>query len=158
MRAKKFEWASPKSVFMVDIHTIIAGHRPRKNLRKRDRETNHSKNQNHPTTSEIPDLFFDEILVHFRLSRVEVIVLMYLYRKVWCRPNRYREYGISQLIGHAEMAKQMNRPIEEIYTALRKLEELDFIMAIRSGQYFVRKYFSKENDSKFGLFYNEFDS
>ncbi len=142
---------------MVDIHTILAGYRPKKRYRH-DRETNRSKGQKHPTTSEIPDLFFDEILVHFKLSRIEIMVLMYLYRQVWCRPNLYKEYGISQLIGHTEMVKQINLPIEDVYTSLRKLEELDFITTIRPGQYFVRKYFSKENDSKFGLFYDEFDS
>ncbi len=142
---------------MVDIHTILADHRPKKGPGRKDQETNHSKEQGSPTTSEIPDLFFDEVLVAFKLSRIEIMVLMYLYRRVWCRPNLYKEYGISQLLSHTEMANQLHLSIEEIYQALRKLEELNFITTIRSGQYFVRKYFSKENDERFGRFYDDFD-
>ena len=142
---------------MVDIHTILADYRPRRGARSEDQEINHSTDQRLPTTSEIPDLFFDEVLVIFKLSRIEIMVLMYLYRRVWCRPNLYKDYGISQLLSHKEMAKQLHLSREEIYQALRKLEELNFIATIRSGQYFVRKYFSKENDEKFGFFYNDFN-
>ena len=55
------------------------------------------------------------------------------------------------------MAKQLKLSIEEIYQALRKLEELGFIGTIRSGQYFVRKYFTKDNDEKFGQTYDDFE-
>ena len=32
--------------------------------------------------------FFDQIIGEFRLNRVEILVLMYLYRLVWCKPNQ----------------------------------------------------------------------
>ena len=38
-----------------------------------------------------------------------------------------------------------------------RLEELGFISTIRSGQYFVRRYFTKENDEKFGQTYDDFE-
>ena len=60
-------------------------------------------------------------------------------------------------MAHTEMAKQLKLSIEEIYQALRKLEELGFIGTIRSGQYFVRKYFTKDNDEKFGQTYDDFE-
>lgn len=140
---------------MVDIHEIIAGHKPRRG--SRPAELDSRKDSKLPTTSEIPDIFFDEVLVDYKLNRMEVLVLMYLYRRVWCRPNLYKEFGISQLMAHTEMAKQLKLSIEEIYQALRKLEELGFIGTIRSGQYFVRKYFTKDNDEKFGQTYDDFE-
>lgn len=139
---------------MVDIHEIIAGHKPRKN----DDETISARKEHlTPTTSKIPDLFFDEILVDYKLNRIEVLVLMYLYRRVWCRPNLYKEFGISQLMAHTEIAQNLKISIDEIYHALRKLESLGFIATIRSGQYFVRKYFSRENDEKYGQTYDDFE-
>ena len=140
---------------MVDIHEIIAGHKSRSV--HRGPELRGQKDSKSPTTSEIPDIFFDEILVEFKLNRVEILVLMYLYRRVWCRPNLYKEYGISQLMAHTEIAKKLNIKIDEIYNSLRKLEELGFIGTIRSGQYFVRKYFTKDYDDKFGHSYDDFD-
>jgi len=140
---------------MVDIHDILAGHKSRRNPRSSEMDT--SKEVSLPTTSEIPDLFFDEILVDYKLNRIEVLALMYLYRRVWCRPNLYKEFGISQLLAHTEMAKSLKLSIDEIYHALRKLEELAFISTIRSGQYFVRKYFSKDNDEKYGQTYDDFE-
>ena len=46
---------------------------------------------------------------------------------------------------------------ENIYQALRKVEEYGFISTIRSGQYFVRKYFTKDYDEKFGQTYDDFE-
>ena len=140
---------------MVDIHDVLADHRPRKETGTSD--PYQSKEVQHATTSEIPDIFFDEILVDYKLNRLEVLVIMYLYRRVWCRPNLYKEYGISQLMAHSEMATQLKISIDEIYHALRKLEELGFISTIRSGQYFVRRYFTKENDERFAQTYDDFD-
>ncbi|MCR9205147.1 MAG: hypothetical protein NXH75_11245 [Halobacteriovoraceae bacterium] len=140
---------------MVDIHEIIAGHKSRKSPRGSELQNRTDSKQ--PTTSEIPDIFFDEILVDYKLNRIEILVIMYLYRRVWCRPNLYKEFGISQLMAHTEIAKQLNLSIDEIYHALRKLEELGFIGTIRSGQYFVRKYFTKEHDEKFGQSYDDFE-
>jgi DNA-binding MarR family transcriptional regulator len=140
---------------MADIHEILADHKSRSHSQPSELEG--TRDFNVPTTSEIPDLFFDEILIEFKLNRVEVLVLMYVYRRVWCRPNLYKEFGISQLMAHSEMAKQLKLSIDEIYQSLRKLESLGCIATIRSGQYFVRKYFSKENDEKFGQTYDDFE-
>jgi predicted transcriptional regulator of viral defense system len=82
---------------------------------------------------------------------------MYLYRKVWCKPNLYKVYGISQILSHEEMAKTLDLRIEEIYASLRRIEEYGFISTIRSGQYFVRKYFTRENDERFIQTYDDFD-
>lgn len=147
---------------MVDIHTIIADHTPRKRRDLSDveaSETAKSTGSNIviPTISEIPDIFFDDILVELKLGRVEIMVIMYLYRRVWCRPNLYKVHGISQLLSHTEMAKSLHLSIEDIYQALRKLEHTGFISTVRSGQYFVRKYFTREWDEKYGQTYDDFE-
>jgi len=162
---------------MVDIHTILADHRSK----KKNEDSAHLKDQSQDlatphslqnvkvtettrsrptvlaTSSEIPDLFFDKILVEFKLPRIEIMVLMYVYRQVWCRPNLYKVHGISQLLSYTEMGKVLHLEIEDIYQALRKLEELGFMATVRSGQYFVRRYFSKEIDQEFGQTYDDFD-
>lgn len=140
---------------MVDIHDVLAVHRSKKGPSQS--EMIEGKEKTFPTTSKIPDIFFDEILVDFKLNRIEVLVLMYLYRRVWCRPNLYKEFGISQLMAHSEMSNHLKLSIDDIYHCLRKLEELGFISTIRSGQYFVRRYFTKENDEKFGQTYDDFE-
>jgi DNA-binding transcriptional regulator YhcF (GntR family) len=85
------------------------------------------------------------------------MVLMYVYRQVWCRPNLYKIHGISQLLSYTEMGKVLHLDIEEIYQALRKLEEHGFMVTVRSGQYFVRRYFTQELDAEFGQTYDDFD-
>lgn len=150
---------------MDDLRTIIQDHRS-KSLSKDDPKTEQLGVQNaqaqtdlpYASSSEIPDIFFDEVLLAFKLNRVEIMVMMYLYRRVWCRANLYKEYGISQILSHTEMSKTLNVEIEQIYQALRKIEEYGFISTIRSGQYFVRKYFTKENDEIFGQNYNDFEN
>ena len=138
---------------MVDIHSIIAGHQPRRT----GSEPKRVPTGESATFSQIPDLFFDQILVDYKLNRIEIITLMYLYRRVWCRPNLYKEFGISPLLSHTEMASRLNLNMEETYQALRKLEQLQFITTIRSGQYFVRKFFTRENDEKYGQNYDDFE-
>jgi len=140
---------------MVDLQSILADHRPKFSSHEKEEE----KSANKPTAkfSEIPDLFFDDILVRFKLTRIEIMVLMYLYRHVWCRANLYKVYGISQLLSHTEVAKNLTISLEDIYHALRKLEEYSFIMTVRSGQYFVRKFFLKELDEKFNQTYDDFE-
>ena len=39
---------------------------------------------------------------------------------------------------------------------IRALENYGLIETVRSGQYFVRKYFTRELDSEFGQTYDEF--
>lgn len=141
---------------VVDIHTVLADHRSKK--KQEDRSiTNGQNDAPQPSISEIPDLFFDKIIIDFKLSRIEILVLMYIYRRVWCFPNLHRSHGISQMMSHTEMAKNLNLPIEDIYSALRKLEEYDFIRTIRAGQYFSRRFFSKELDEEFAQKYDDFD-
>lgn len=142
---------------MVDIQQIIADHRPKAKQSEDELVVKKSKHQKDPTTSEIPDIFFDKILVQFKLTRIEIMVIMYLYRLVWCRPNLYIDFGISQLLSHTELAKTLAVELEDIYQSLRKLEEYGFISTVRSGQYFVRKYFTKENDEIYFQTYNDFD-
>jgi len=140
---------------MVDLRTILDTHRSR--LKKESVDVIEQEVTSSPTVSEIPDIFFDQILIDYKLNRMEVMVLMYLYRRVWCKPNLYKVYGISQLLSHTEMAKNLKLPMESIYQALRKIEEYGFISTIRSGQYFVRKYFTKEYDEAFGQNYDDFE-
>ena len=141
---------------MVDLQTILNDHRP-KYKDKGELGTKNPKDSLRATIAEIPDIFFDNILVNFKLSRIEIMVIMYLYRQVWCRANLYKEYGISQLMSHTEMAKALNIELDDVYHALRKLEELGFIETVRSGQYFVRKYFTRENDELFLQTYDDFE-
>lgn len=106
-----------------------------------------------PTLSEIPDVFFDEILPQVKLTRTETALLMLLYRQVWCRPNLYRSHGIGPLNSYQELARLLHVGQEEVIHSLRALENHGFIQAIRSGQYFVRKFFTEENDVKYGHTY-----
>lgn len=143
---------------VVDLQSILAEHRSKS---KAD-HTAHEKGggdgiQLHSSASEIPDIFFDKIIVDFKLSRIEILVLMYIYRRVWCFPNIHRTHGISQMMSHTEMAKNLGLAIEDIYSALRKLEEYDMIRTIRAGQYFSRRYFSKEMDLEFKQVYDDFE-
>ncbi len=142
----------------MDIHTIIAGHQPKSNDGSSKEETPKSIVQkDHPTFSEIPDVFFDEILISTKLSRIEITVLMFLYRKIWCQPNLYRVYGISPMLSVADFSKSLKITIDELYQALKHLEGFGFLTTIRSGQYFVRRFITRENDEKYGLTYDDFE-
>lgn len=140
---------------MVDIHSILQDYRPKRRPGSIDPKMHN--NPEVPAVSEIPDLFFDEIIVKYKLSRIDILVMMYLYRRVWCRPNLYREFGISQIMSHQEMCRHLSLTIDDIHHSLRRVEELGFILTVRSGQYFVRKYFSRENDEKYGQTYDDFE-
>ncbi len=141
---------------MVDLHSILEEHRPRQNGKDL---TSAKKAPSHPVPSysSIPDVFFDHILTSYKLTRIETIVLMYLYRKVWCMPNLYKIYGISQLMSLTEIAKTLNVQIDDIYSSLIKLEKMTFISTVRSGQYFVRKFFLKKYDEFYAQTYDDFD-
>jgi DNA-binding MarR family transcriptional regulator len=139
---------------MEDLRSILTSH--------------HSKNTNNAdalkainnvvvaTTSEIPDLFFDEILLQFKLTRTEMLVLMFLYRITWCKPNLHRKFGIAPIISLNELAAQLDVTNEVFHQTIRSLEGFSFIETIRSGQYFVRKYFTEDNDRKYGQSYDNF--
>ncbi|MBP9682538.1 MAG: hypothetical protein KBD76_14115 [Bacteriovorax sp.] len=141
---------------MVDLQSILAEHRSKKKA-----GSSHDKGGgglvHDPTSSEIPDVFFDKIIVDYKLSRIEILVLMYIYRRVWCFPNLHRSHGISQMMSHTEMAKNLGLAIEDVYSSLRKLEEYDMIRTIRAGQYFSRRFFSKELDDQYEQNYDDFE-
>ena len=102
---------------MVDLQSILAEHRSKKKV-----DYSHNKGGggvlHNPTFSEIPDIFFDKIIVDFKLNRIEILVLMYIYRRVWCFPNLHRSHGISQMMSHTEMAKNINVAIEDVYSSI----------------------------------------
>ena len=139
---------------MDELHSILANHLGK--TKPKRYKIKESDNHAVPTTSEIPDLFFDEVLVEYKLNRTEIKVLMYLYRKVWCRPNLYKKYGIGPILSYTDMGQQLKISMDEIYQALRSLESFRFIETIRSGQYFVRKYFSEKNDLLYNVIYDDF--
>lgn len=139
-----------------DLQSILQLHRSKSNSSQHTSAGGEEKSFS-PSASEIPDLFFDKIIVDYKLSRMEILVLMYIYRRVWSFPNMNRSHGISPMMSHTEMAKNLGLAIEEVYSALRKLEEYDFIKTIRAGQYFARKYFTKEMDASFNQSYDDFE-
>lgn len=108
------------------------------------------------STSEIPDLFFDEILQSFKLTRSEIVLLMYLYRQVYCRPNLYRSHGIGPLNSYSDLSVILGFTSDELVHHLRALENYGFIETVRSGQYFVRKFFTELLDTKYGQDYDQF--
>jgi DNA-binding MarR family transcriptional regulator len=141
---------------MDDLHSILAEHRSKVKSTDLHSKDGDSVNLN-PHSSEIPDVFFDQVIIDYKLSRIEILVLMYIYRRVWSFPNLHRSHGISQMMSHTEMAKNLGLVIEDVYSALRKLEEHDFIRTIRAGQYFSRRYFTKKLDEACGQNYDDFE-
>ena len=140
---------------MEDLRTILSSHHS-KNGKSNSNPINSTGDETKATTSEIPDLFFDEILLKFKMTRIEILMLMYLYRTTWCRPNLYKKYGIAPMIFHQEIAELLDINMDLLHQTLVKLENFGFIETIRSGQYFVRKYFTEENDRKYGQSYDNF--
>lgn len=141
---------------MDDLQSILHLHRSKGNS-THPQGTGGEEKVYTPTISEIPDVFFDKIITDFKLHRIEILVMMYIYRRVWSYPNLHKSHGISPMMSHTEMAKNLGLAIEEVYSALRKLEEYDFIKTIRAGQYFSRRYFTKELDQSFGQVYDDFE-
>lgn len=139
---------------MEDLRTILSSHHAKDD--EKDSKVKAAGGDPSASVSEIPDLFFDEILVRFKLNRIDTLVLMYLYRTTWCRPNLHRKYGITPMISHSEFAEKIEITIDVLHQTLNRLESLSFIETIRSGQYFVRKYFTEENDRKFNQSYDNF--
>lgn len=137
---------------MNELQSILRTH----NSKLKKDETGPAKPSIEATFAEIPDLFFDEILVKFKLSRQEVLVLMSLYRLVWCKPNLYAKYGLSPMISYVELSRTLDISTEEVVTAIKTLNSYQFINTIRAGQFFVHKYFTKEHDEFYGQSYDEF--
>lgn len=139
---------------MDDLASILASHQF-KGYRKQQRNDAEIQ-EKRPIFSEIPDIFFDEILVSYKLGRTEILVLMYFYRKIWCRPNLYQSYGIGPLLSLREVALHLKLEMLDVQSALQKLENLGLIETIRSGQYFIRKYFTENHDLLYGQSYDDF--
>lgn len=144
-------------VLMEDIRSVLSQFNAKK---KRRNDEDVQKSEVGPdvkaSIAEIPDVFFDDILLHFKLTRPEIALLMFLYRQVWCRPNLYKSHGIGPLNSYAELCVQLSFTHEELGHHLRALENYGFIETIRSGQYFVRKFFTEDMDAKYGQNYDEF--
>jgi len=138
---------------MEDLRSILSSYNSKQTP---EGGTSEYLKERHASTSEIPDLFFDDILVRFKMNRVEVLLLMYLYRLTWSKPNLHRKYGIAPIISHAEVAQNLDITIEAFHQTIRNLESFKFIETIRSGQYFVRKYFTEDNDKLYGQTYDNF--
>jgi hypothetical protein len=140
---------------MEDIRSVLSQFNTKK---KRSGETQTAAvgPSKQASTSEIPDVFFDIILQKFKLNRQEISLLMYLYRQVWCRPNLYKSHGIGPLNSYAELCVNLSLTNEELGNYLRVLENLGFIETVRSGQYFVRKFFTEALDQQYGQDYDEF--
>lgn len=141
---------------MEDIRSVLSQFNARKKRDNEDTQKSGVRPASIASSSEIPDVFFDVVLQKFKLNRFEITLLMYLYRQVWCRPNLYKSHGIGPLNSYTEMGANMGISTDELSTHLRSLEMLGFIETVRSGQYFVRKYFTEELDAQYGQNYDEF--
>lgn len=115
-----------------------------------------ARNGRSPGISPIPDLFFDEILSQFKLNRFEIMVLMFLYRQVWVKPNLNAIYGIGPLQSYEAISKELRLSTDEVINVIHSLEKNKLIQSVRVGQYFVRKFFTEEFDLKYGQTYDEF--
>lgn len=140
---------------MEDLKTILSSHHSRTGDGKIN-ATDPRAREAEATTSEIPDVFFDDVLTQIKLTRTEILVLMHLYRITWCRPNLHSKFGIAPIISHLDLATGLDISNEILHQTLRRLEGFGFIETIRSGQYFVRKYFTEELDRKYGQSYENF--
>jgi hypothetical protein len=140
---------------MQDIRSVLS-----KFNSKKKRESDVQKSSVGPaaiaSSSEIPDVFFDVVLQKFKLNRQEITLLMFLYRQVWCRPNLYKSHGIGPLNSYQDLSTNLGISVEELGNYLRVLENFGFIETVRSGQYFVRKFFTETLDTQYGQNYDEF--
>ena len=141
---------------MEDIKSILSQFQSKKKKSTDNKSKSGTGPHTEASSSEIPDVFFDEILQHVKLTRPEISVLMLLYRQVYCRPNLYKSHGIGPLNSYTGMASQLNLNTDELTHILRSLENYGFIETVRAGQYFVRKYFTEALDSKFDQDYDQF--
>jgi hypothetical protein len=140
---------------MEDIRSVLTQFNTRKKKAESPQKSGVGPNTV-PSSSEIPDLFFDVVLQDCKLNRHEITLLMVLYRQVWCRPNLYKSHGIGPLNSYADLCAQLGTTTEQLGTDLRSLENYGLIETVRMGQYFVRKYFTEALDAQFGQNYDEF--
>lgn len=142
---------------MDELKVILDQHISKHKIKEKPTSGGENEKGHAPVLSEIPDLFFDEILIEYKLGRVETMVLMFLYRMIWCHANLYRVHGISPLMAYGKMAENLKLPLEELQNTLVKLEGQALIETIRPGQYFVRRFFTAKNDAKYEQSYDDFN-
>lgn len=140
---------------MSEIQRVLESF-PAKKLKRIINPSNVEADLNVPTFSEIPDLFFDHILQEYKLNRLDIQVLLFLYRQVWCFPNLYKKFGIGQLNNLKEVSEHFSTDFNSLQNSLQKLESYQFISTIRLGQYFVRRFFTPEWDFHFAQNYDDF--
>lgn len=139
----------------MDIRSVLSQFHSKKK-REHSAGTSGVRQSDTPSSSDIPDLFFDVILKKFKLNRHEITLLMFLYRQVWCRPNLYKSHGIGPLNSYNDLCTFLGTTLDQLGTDIRVLENYGLIETVRSGQYFVRKYFTEELDHQYGQNYDEF--
>ena len=140
----------------MDIHTILAKHSPKKKSEEGEGPTEAEKAHLSASYSEIPDLFFDKILPNYKLSRQEIGLLLLLYRIIWCKPNLHREFGISPLLPYGDLSEALKVSVDELFRGIKGLEKLGLIESVRSGQFFIRKFFTEEFDQLYAQTYDDF--
>lgn len=140
---------------MEDIRSVLSQFHAKKTSSQKSTQAG-SKPVSIPSSSEIPDIFFDVILKNFKLTRSEITLLMLLYRQIWCRPNLYKTHGIGPLNSYSTLSSNLGISVEQLGTDLRNLEQYGLIETVRSGQYFIRKFFTEQLDAEFGQNYDEF--
>lgn len=141
---------------MEDIKSILNQFQSKKKKSSENPSKSGTGPHSEASSSEIPDVFFDEILQQVKLTRTEITVLIYLYRQIYCRPNLYKSHGIGPLNSYSGMASHLSLSTDELTHILRSLENYGFIETVRAGQYFVRKYFTEALDTKFNQDYDQF--
>ena len=141
---------------MEDIKSVLSQFNSRTKTRNESIQKAETGPFSTPSFAEIPDVFFDDVLLKFKLNRHEITLLMYLYRQVWCKPNLYKSHGIGPLNSYAELSNRLGITNEELGTCVRNLENFGLLETVRSGQYFIRKYFTEHLDIEYGQNYDEF--
>ncbi len=143
---------------MEDLKTVLDRHPTKEILTSNSNAPvgGSRKDKEKPPYVEIPAILFDHVLLEHKLTRIELMVLINLYRKVWTIPNINKKHGISEVLSHKEIIMELQINSQELYQSIRKLETLGFIETIRAGQYFVRKYFTKQYDIENGQTYDDF--
>ena len=141
---------------MEDIRSVLSQFKAKKAEKEKAPENSGTGPDKSPSTYEIPDVFFDIILRDYKLGRHEISLFMLLYRQIWCKPNLYKSHGIGPLNSYATLCAVLGVTMEQLGTDLRSLEHYGLIETIRSGQYFIRKYFTEKLDAQFGQNYDEF--
>ena len=142
---------------MTEIRRVLEKFPSKKELTSSSNENLSSDLSNECTFIDIPEVFFTDVIERIALNRNELRVILYLYRQIYCYPNLYEKYGISQLNDLLELSKYFKLSYNELHKVLKSLESYELIQTIRSGQYFIRRYFLAEYDEFFGQVYDDID-